>query len=166
MSEDLHRGRWSIFAIRTPDEIPSDEEDRRLIYRTLGVFDNLAMFVRHRVVLENGSWMCGTIRCAICGQLQTSSEPNTWPIRGKPPGLNYGHCSRMPRRIVLRCLAVKRPASRSLDNIPRAPSLKRELAAHHYETRERQVIVEKKDKIKAAIRHSPGADSLLAAWRC
>jgi hypothetical protein len=50
MSEDLHRGRWYIFAIRTPDEIPSAGEDRRLIYRTLGVFDNLAMFVRHRVV--------------------------------------------------------------------------------------------------------------------
>jgi hypothetical protein len=50
MSEDLHRGRWAIFAIKTPDEIPSNEEDRRLIYRTLGVFDNLAMFVRHHVV--------------------------------------------------------------------------------------------------------------------
>jgi hypothetical protein len=33
--------------------------------------------------------------------------------------------------------------------------------------RERQIIVEKKDKIKAAIGHSPDfADSLLAAWWC
>jgi phage terminase small subunit len=43
--------------------------------------------------------------------------------------------------------------------------LKRELGAHRHETRERQVIVEKKDKIKAAIGHSPDfADNLLAAW--
>jgi hypothetical protein len=63
---------------------------------------------------ENGSWMCGTIRYAICGQLRISSEPNTRPIRGKSRGLNYGHCSRMPRRTVLRCLAVK-TTSRSPD---------------------------------------------------
>jgi hypothetical protein len=50
MSEDLHRGRWIINGIRTPDEIPMDGPDRLLVYRTLGVFDNLAMFVRHRVV--------------------------------------------------------------------------------------------------------------------
>jgi hypothetical protein len=41
------------------------------------------------------------------------------------------------------------------------------LGAHHYQPRERQIIVEKKDKIKAAIGHSPDfADSLLAAWWC
>jgi hypothetical protein len=50
MSDDLHRGRWIINGINTPDDIPSDGPDRRLVYRTLGVFDNLAMFVRHRVV--------------------------------------------------------------------------------------------------------------------
>jgi len=32
---------------------------------------------------------------------------------------------------------------------------------------ERQIVVEKKDQIKAAIGHSPDfADSLLAAWWC
>jgi hypothetical protein len=50
MSEDIHRGRWSINAIKTPDEIPTDEPNRLLIYRTLGLFNNLAMFVRHHVV--------------------------------------------------------------------------------------------------------------------
>jgi hypothetical protein len=45
--------------------------------------------------------------------------------------------------------------------------LRRELGAHHYEPREWQIIVEKKDKIKAAVGHSPDfADSLLAAWWC
>ena len=52
-------------------------------------------------------------------------------------------------------------------DLPFLDKLKRELGAHHYETRQRQVIVEKKDKIKAAIGHSPDfADSLLAAWWC
>lgn len=51
------------------------------------------------------------------------------------------------------------------EELPDADRLRRELAAHHYENRERMVIVEKKDKIKAAIGHSPDyADSLLAAW--
>jgi hypothetical protein len=54
-----------------------------------------------------------------------------------------------------------------LDTLPHADKLRRELGAHHYEPRERQIIVEKKDKIKAAIGHSPDfADSLLAAWWC
>jgi hypothetical protein len=52
-----------------------------------------------------------------------------------------------------------------LATLPHADKLKRELGAHHYQPRERQIIVEKKDKIKAAIGHSPDfADSLLAAW--
>lgn len=51
--------------------------------------------------------------------------------------------------------------------LPDAAKLRQELGAHHYETQERKVIVEKKDKIKAAIGHSPDfADSLLAAWWC
>jgi hypothetical protein len=50
MSEDLHRGRWLINGISKTDDIPKDELDYRLIYRTLGVFDNLAMFARQRVV--------------------------------------------------------------------------------------------------------------------
>lgn len=54
-----------------------------------------------------------------------------------------------------------------LEELPHADKLRRELAAHHYEVRERQTIVEKKDKIKASIGHSPDfADSLLAAWWC
>jgi hypothetical protein len=50
MSEDLHRGRWIISKISSPDEIPVDGPEQLLVYRTLGVFDNLAMFVRHGVV--------------------------------------------------------------------------------------------------------------------
>lgn len=54
-----------------------------------------------------------------------------------------------------------------LDTLPHASELRRELGAHHYQPKERQTIVEKKDKIKAAIGHSPDfADSLLAAWWC
>jgi hypothetical protein len=50
MSEDLHRGRWLINSISKSKYIPKDELDSRLIYRTLGVFDNLAMFARQRVI--------------------------------------------------------------------------------------------------------------------
>jgi hypothetical protein len=50
MSEDLHRGRWLINGISKTEDIPKAELDSRLIWRTLGVFDNLAIFVRHRVV--------------------------------------------------------------------------------------------------------------------
>ena len=54
-----------------------------------------------------------------------------------------------------------------LDSLPHADELRRELGADHREVRERMTIVEKKDKIKAAIGHSPDfADSLLAAWGC
>jgi hypothetical protein len=49
MSEDLHRGRWLINNIPKTDVIPKDK-DYRLIYRTLGVFDNMAMFARQKVV--------------------------------------------------------------------------------------------------------------------
>lgn len=50
MSEDLHRGRWLINEVSKTGVVPKDELDFRLIYRTLGVFDNLAMFARQRVV--------------------------------------------------------------------------------------------------------------------
>jgi hypothetical protein len=50
MSEDLHRGRWLIIDISKTGIIPKDELDFRLIYRTLGVFDNMAMFARQRVI--------------------------------------------------------------------------------------------------------------------
>jgi len=50
MSEDLHRGRRLINGIRTTANIPKDGPDFLLIHRTLGVFDNLAMYGRHRVV--------------------------------------------------------------------------------------------------------------------
>jgi len=50
MSEDIHRGRWLLNKIKTPDQIPTDEPTRLLIYRTLGLFNNLAMFVDHHVV--------------------------------------------------------------------------------------------------------------------
>ena len=50
MSESLHRGRWLLFGISATGELPEDPEDLRLVYRTLGTFDSLAMYVRHRVV--------------------------------------------------------------------------------------------------------------------
>lgn len=50
MSEDLHKGRLMIRKVSEPGGIPKDELDIRLIYRTLGVFDNMAMFARHKVV--------------------------------------------------------------------------------------------------------------------
>ena len=54
-----------------------------------------------------------------------------------------------------------------LDGLPHADKLRRELGAHHRDVRERMTIVEKKDKIKAVIGHSPDfADSLLATWWC
>ena len=66
-----------------------------------------------------------------------------------------------------------------LDGLPYADKLRRELGAHHREMRERMTIVEKKDRIKAALghlrwprgRHAPQpssdfADSLLAASWC
>ena len=50
MSDDLHRGRWLIRNMSKTHDIPEDELDYRLIYRTLGVFDNMAMFTCRRVV--------------------------------------------------------------------------------------------------------------------
>jgi hypothetical protein len=52
MSDDLHRGRWLIrnMSMSEAPVIPKDELDFRLIYRTLGVFDNMAMFARRRVI--------------------------------------------------------------------------------------------------------------------
>jgi hypothetical protein len=55
MSESLHRGRWLLFGISATGELPEDPEDLRLVYRTLGTFDSLAMYVRHRVVPR--SWV-------------------------------------------------------------------------------------------------------------
>jgi len=50
MSDDMHRGRWLINRITKMEDIPDDQLDYRLIYRTLGVFENLAMYDRHKVV--------------------------------------------------------------------------------------------------------------------
>src|SRR5215469_14972133 len=50
MSEDLHRGRRLVNEISKTRVIPKDELDFRLIYRTLGVFDNMAMFARQKAV--------------------------------------------------------------------------------------------------------------------
>lgn len=52
-----------------------------------------------------------------------------------------------------------------LEGLPYAENLRHELSAHHSATKERLTQVEAKDKIKAAIGHSPDfEDSLLAAW--
>jgi hypothetical protein len=50
MSDDLHRGRWMIRRISKDSDIPKDELNVRLLYRTLGVFDNMAMFAHHKVI--------------------------------------------------------------------------------------------------------------------
>lgn len=51
MSEDLHRGRWLINSIKEIKDVQEKSElDLRLMYRTLGVFDNLAMYESQRVV--------------------------------------------------------------------------------------------------------------------
>ena len=50
MSDDLHRGRWMIRRISKASDIPEDDLNVRLLYRTLGVFDNMAMFARHKVI--------------------------------------------------------------------------------------------------------------------
>src|SRR5260370_9623127 len=50
MSDDLHQGRWLIRYISKTHVIPKDELELRLINRTLGVFDNMAMFARQRVI--------------------------------------------------------------------------------------------------------------------
>lgn len=52
MSDDLHRGRWMIYKIKSSSDIPPEDPDYRLVLRTLGVFDNLAMFVDKRVIPE------------------------------------------------------------------------------------------------------------------
>jgi hypothetical protein len=55
MADDLHRGRWLVVEIGRTGVVPDEPEERRLVYRTLGTFDNLAMYVRHRVVPR--SWV-------------------------------------------------------------------------------------------------------------
>jgi len=55
MSEGLQHGRWLILDIADTGVMPDDPEDVRLVFRTLGTFDNLAMYVRHRVVPR--SWV-------------------------------------------------------------------------------------------------------------
>ncbi len=54
-----------------------------------------------------------------------------------------------------------------LEDLPHYSDLKRDLAAHQYETKERQTIVESKDKLKARLGKSPDfSDSVMAAWWC
>jgi hypothetical protein len=50
MSDALQRGRWLINDVAATEVMPDDPADVRLIYRTLGTFDNLAMYIRHRLV--------------------------------------------------------------------------------------------------------------------
>ena len=52
MSSELHRGRWMIVDIgKGKTQIPEpDSPEYFLIYRTLGVFDALATYTRHRIV--------------------------------------------------------------------------------------------------------------------
>jgi hypothetical protein len=52
MSPELHRGRWMIVDV-SKGKRPMPEPDSPeffLIYRTLGVFDALATYTRHRIV--------------------------------------------------------------------------------------------------------------------
>jgi len=50
MSDALQRGRWLINDVAATGVMPEDPADVRLMYRTLGTFDNLAMYIRHRLV--------------------------------------------------------------------------------------------------------------------
>jgi hypothetical protein len=51
MSPELHRGRWTIVDIGKGMKIPGrDSTEFFLVYRTLGVFDALATYTRHRIV--------------------------------------------------------------------------------------------------------------------
>jgi hypothetical protein len=53
MSEDLHKGRWLINTIDDESKYENALKEpggRALIYRTLGIFDNLALYARKRIV--------------------------------------------------------------------------------------------------------------------
>lgn len=52
-----------------------------------------------------------------------------------------------------------------LDGLPDYAELKRDLGAHKYEVKERQIIVESKDKLKERLGRSPDfSDAIMAAW--
>lgn len=54
---------------------------------------------------------------------------------------------------------------RFLSGLPHYNDLKRDLVSHQYEVRERQIVVESKEKLKERLGRSPDfADSVMAAW--
>jgi hypothetical protein len=91
MSEALQRGRWLILDVADTGVMPDDPADVRLVYRTLGTFDNLAMYVQHRVVPR--SWVMDvwhhplremrrgaeTVRTADLNHRRTSTYAVPWP---------------------------------------------------------------------------------------
>jgi hypothetical protein len=95
MSEDFHRGRWLINDIPKTGVLPEDELDFRLIYRTLGVFDNVAMFARQKVVplkwvlevwhhpLRDMHEGANIIRQNVEASAGASSWPELWILFGR-----------------------------------------------------------------------------------
>jgi hypothetical protein len=92
MSDDLHRGRWLIYEIHSEDDDPNRHDDAEtyyLIYRTLGVFDNLGMFVKRKIVpreLVLEVWhhpliaMCPGAQIVRDHAIRTSPQPGVpWP---------------------------------------------------------------------------------------
>jgi len=63
--------------------------------------------------------------------------------------------------------ALHTGALRLLASLPYLVELRTDMASHQYETRERQTVVESKQKLKARLGRSPDyLDSLQAAWWC
>jgi hypothetical protein len=87
MSPELHRGRWMIVDIsKGRTQIPEpDTPEFFLIYRTLGVFDALAMYTRHRIVprhlvlkvWRHPSWTCARARRRSAPATRTGSPGKT-----------------------------------------------------------------------------------------
>jgi hypothetical protein len=108
MSDSLHRGRWMINEVGQAGALPDDPEDLRLIYRTLGTFDNVAMYVRYGVVPRD--WVLEVwhhplrelrtgaerVRAAQRSDLTASSGLVAWPQLWELFEAAEDYCSEMP----------------------------------------------------------------------
>jgi hypothetical protein len=121
MSDALQRGRWLINDVAATGVMPEDPADVRLMYRTLGTFDNLAMYIRHRLVPR--TWVMDVWHHPL-REMRQGSEIVRAAVRhvvGFRPiqsrGLNSGNCSGKRSFVEATCpAAVRRPASPTLTN--------------------------------------------------